>query len=61
MISLAQQIEEVEYELRQRKSVYARIKSKTPGRASELEYHEARMQAVLNTLRRVQENERESA
>ena len=50
MFSLAQQIEEVDYELAYRAQVYARIIAKSPSRSSELEYHVARMQAVRATL-----------
>jgi hypothetical protein len=50
-VSLAQQIEEVEYELKQRANVYANIARRVPHRQSELDFHVARLQAVLATLR----------
>lgn len=56
-ISLAQQIEEVHYELGQRKNVYERIANQHPRRRSELNYHVARMEAVLATLEWLRENE----
>jgi len=49
-ISLAQQIDEVKYELGQRARVYPRICIKEPARQSELAYHVDRMEAVLRTL-----------
>lgn len=49
-ISLAQQIEEIDYELEQRRKVYPRIAAKEPRRRSELEYHVARLTAVRDTL-----------
>ena len=50
-ISLAQQIEEIEYELKQRATVYSNIARKVPHRKSELDFHVERMKAVLTTLR----------
>jgi hypothetical protein len=58
-ISLAAQISEVEYELKQRLRVYPRIAAKEPRRTSELELHQERILAVLATLRWLQENETE--
>jgi len=50
MISLHQQIEEIDYELDQRSKVYPRIAAKDPRRRSELDYHVERMKAVRATL-----------
>jgi hypothetical protein len=56
-ISLAQQIEEVERELKLRESVF-RSHGRTGGmRSSEAEFHIARMKAVLTTLRWLQAHE----
>ncbi|MDO8837997.1 MAG: hypothetical protein Q7V31_03650 [Parvibaculum sp.] len=52
--SIAQQIEEVEREIELRKRVYERIAASKPREKSTLEYHMARMQAVLATLRKLQ-------
>lgn len=49
-VSISQQIEEVEYELEQRKKVYERIISNHPSRRSELAYHTLRMEGVLESL-----------
>lgn len=49
-ISLNQQLEEVERELGERKTVYARIASSHPSKRSQLDYQMARMQAVRDTL-----------
>ena len=57
-VSLAQQIEEVDYELAYRAKVYPRIASKEPARKSELEYHEARMRAARASLQWLLDNER---
>lgn len=57
MISLAQQIQEVERELDQRSKVYPRLVSKGGMRQSEADYHTARMNAVLNTLRWIRKHE----
>jgi len=56
MMSLAQQIEEVERELKLRREVYPRMIAKGALRQSVADYHMQRMQAVLETLRRLQEN-----
>lgn len=48
--SLGQQIDEVDYELRQRNDVYPRLVGRGTLRPSEAEYHVARMQAVRETL-----------
>jgi phage shock protein A len=58
-ISLDQQIEEVEYELDQRRRVYARISAREPRKKSELEYHTRRMDAVLRTLQWMRDNRAE--
>lgn len=55
-ISISQQIEEVEYELKQRASVYERIIANHPSRRAELEYHVARMKAVLESLEWARDN-----
>ncbi|MBX3447532.1 MAG: hypothetical protein KF765_12330 [Parvibaculaceae bacterium] len=49
-VSLRAMIEEVEYELGQRKAVYARIGAAHPKRKSELEFHMKRMEAVRDYL-----------
>ncbi len=51
MISLAQQIEEVERELGLRKGVYARAIASGKMRQSVADYHMQRLQAVLETLK----------
>lgn len=56
-VSIGSQINEVDYELDQRRKVYPRIAMKEPGRKSELEYHVERMTAVRATLVWVSENE----
>lgn len=56
-ISLRQQIEEIDYELGQRKAVYARIAASDPKRRSELEYHVLRLEAARDTLLWLQTNE----
>lgn len=56
-VSLAQMIEEVDYELHQRERVYPNIERKEPRRKSELAYHVERMTAVRDTLQWLQENE----
>lgn len=56
-ISLAQQIEELQYELGQRARVYPGIERKDPRRASENAYHVARMTAALATLSWLAEHE----
>jgi hypothetical protein len=48
--SLAQQIEEVERELKLRERVYPNLVRKLEMRQSIADYHMARMQAVLETL-----------
>jgi hypothetical protein len=56
-ISLAQQIEEVEREIKLRESA-VRSYGRTGGvRSSEAEFHLMRMKAVLTTLRWLQANE----
>lgn len=49
-ISISQQIEEVELELKYRADVYKRLVSSGKMKASMAEYRTARMQAVLETL-----------
>lgn len=49
-VSIAQQIEEIDYELGQRANVYPRIAAKEPRRKAELDYHVARLQAARTTL-----------
>jgi hypothetical protein len=56
-ISLAAQISEVEYEIKQRLKVYPRIAAKEPRRTSELELHQEQILAVRATLQWLQENE----
>lgn len=56
-ISIGQQIEEVDYELAQRRQVYPRLASSGGRKASELDYHMQRMEAVRATLVWLQENE----
>ena len=56
-VSLGQQLEEVEYELGMRRRVYPRLASSGKERASVLEYHTLRMEAVAATLRRLVEAE----
>jgi hypothetical protein len=56
-ISLAQQIEELEYELKQRAKVYPNIERKEPRRTSELAYHVSRMTAAIATLKWLEAHE----
>lgn len=56
-VSLDQQIDEIDYELKQRASVYPRIASSHPSRKSELEYHVTRMEAVRASLLFLREHE----
>lgn len=56
-ISLDQQIEEVERELAERAKVYPRLMSSGRMRPSVAEFHVARMEAVLRTLKWVKANE----
>lgn len=48
--SINQQIEEVERELDQRKSVYTRLVNSGKMRQAEADFHTNRMRAVLKTL-----------
>ena len=48
--SIAQQIEEIERELRMRQEVYPRMISKGKMKQSVADYHMARLAAVLTTL-----------
>jgi len=48
--SLRMLVEEVEYEIGQRRSVYERIAKTQPRRKSELDYHMSRMEAVRDFL-----------
>ncbi|WP_026379394.1 hypothetical protein [Afifella pfennigii] len=57
--SLTAQIEEVEFEIRQRGGVYTRLVASRRMRQSVADLHMARMQAVLATLRWLQTNEGE--
>jgi hypothetical protein len=50
-ISLAQQIEEVEREIKLRESAFQSYGRSSKMRSSEAEFHIARMKAVLTTLR----------
>jgi hypothetical protein len=56
-ISLAQQIEEVEREIKLRESAFQSYGRAGKMRSSEVEFHIARMKAVLTTLRWLQANE----
>lgn len=53
-ISLNQQIDEVERELRMRSEVYARWIASGKMRKSIAEFHMERMRAVLDTLKRLE-------
>ncbi len=56
-ISIAQQIEEVDYELDQRKDVYGRMDARgVPGKSAR-EFHVTRMRAVKSTLEWLRDNE----
>ena len=55
MISLAQQIEEVERELTLRSRVYPGFVASGKMKQSIADYHMGRMRAVLQTLKRLQE------
>ena len=55
--SIAQQIDEVQYELKQRKNVYAKLDRTNPRGKSIREMHMARMRAVLETLEWLRRNE----
>jgi hypothetical protein len=54
MFSLAQQIEEIEREIRLRREVYPRMVSNGRMKKSVADYHLARMVAVLGTLQTLQ-------
>ena len=56
-ISLAQQIEEVEREIKLRESVFQCYGRSGKMRSSEVEFHIARMKAVLTTLRWLHAND----
>jgi hypothetical protein len=56
-ISLAQQIEEVEREIKLRENAYRSYGRTGAMRSSEAEFHIARIKAVLATLRWLQANE----
>ena len=56
-ISLNQQIEEIDYELRMRAGAYPRWVSAGKIRKSEAEFHVARLEAARATLRWLQDNE----
>ena len=56
-ISLVQQIEEVEREIKLRESAFQSYGRSGRMRSSEVEFHIARMKAVLTTLRWLQANE----
>jgi hypothetical protein len=56
MISINQQIEEVQRELGQRERVYPRLVASGKLKASHADYQVQRMQAVLKTLQWVQAN-----
>ena len=58
-ISLAQQIEEIEREIKMRVGVYPRQVSSGKMRQSVADYHMERMKAVLRTLEWLRENEAE--
>jgi hypothetical protein len=55
--SIDAQIEEVEFELSQRRNVYARIATTKPSQKSVNDMHEDRMRAVLWTLRWVKDHQ----
>jgi len=57
MISIAQQISEVERELAQRREVYPRLVANHKMRQSIADYQTERMQATLATLRWIQKHE----
>lgn len=56
-VSIGQQIDEVERELGQRRSVYPRLVSSGKLRSSIAEYQIKRMEAVLESLRWLADNE----
>lgn len=56
-ISINQQLEEVEHELKMRREVYPRRVSKGAMSKRDMDYRTARMEAVKKTLLWVQENE----
>lgn len=59
MVSLAQQIDEVERELAYRSQVYPRLYAKGTLQKSKGEFFELRMRAVLQTLNWLKTNEAE--
>lgn len=56
-VSIEAQLAEVDYELEQRKTVYARIAASTPSRRGELDLHVERLKAIRGTLVWLQKNE----
>jgi hypothetical protein len=54
-IGLSQQIEEINYELDQRQTVYGRLVHTNKMRQSVADYHVARMLAVRDTLTRLRD------
>lgn len=56
-MSLSMQLEEVEYELQMRKTVYPRLITRGTLRKSEADFHIQRLEAVKKTLEWLQENE----
>lgn len=56
-VSIQAQIDEIDYELDQRKAVYARIAASNPAKGRENEMHVERMKAVRGTLVWLQQNE----
>lgn len=56
-VSIQAQLDEIDYELAQRKTVYARIAASNPSKAGENDLHVARMQAVRATLVWLRDNE----
>lgn len=56
-MSLSQQLEEVEYEMQMRRTVYPRLVARGTLRQAEADYHINRMEAVANTLKWLMANE----
>jgi hypothetical protein len=56
-VTLNQMITEVDYELRQRKNVYARLAASGKERQSILDFHTENMEAVGRCLRWLRDNE----
>jgi hypothetical protein len=58
MFSLNAQLDEIDYELKQRERVYERLNSQDPKGKSERDFHMMCMRAVRDTIQRLVKNEK---